>query len=87
MYLAPPRVAANLSAFAALSAAGSRLAPAYLSKDGARFPHSLFVSPLGEPVRTHPGTRLGERGLPWLERILTAQKILLTSSGFERISL
>jgi len=52
MYLRPEAVAANLSAFAGLSAPGSHLAMTYLSKDNGRIPRSIFLSLLGEPVRS-----------------------------------
>ncbi|MGC9946356.1 MAG: class I SAM-dependent methyltransferase [Bryobacteraceae bacterium] len=51
MYLRPEAVAANLAAFAALSARGSHLAMTYLSKDRGRIPRSLILALLGEPVR------------------------------------
>jgi O-methyltransferase involved in polyketide biosynthesis len=52
MYLRPDAVAANLKAFAALSAPGSHLALTYLSNDRERIPRSLFLAPLGEPVQS-----------------------------------
>jgi len=52
MYLRPEAVAANLASFAALSAPGSHLAMTYLSKDRGRIPRSLFLTLLGEPVRS-----------------------------------
>ncbi len=52
MYLRPEQVSANLGAFAALSAPGSRIALTYLRKQNGRIPRSLFLALLGEPVRS-----------------------------------
>jgi methyltransferase (TIGR00027 family) len=52
MYLRPAQVSANLGAFAALSAPGSRIALTYLRKKNGRVPRSLFLALLGEPVRS-----------------------------------
>ena len=52
MYLRPEEVSANLDAFAALSAPGSRIALTYLRKKNGRVPRSLFLALLGEPVRS-----------------------------------
>lgn len=52
MYLGPAEVAANLATIAALSAPGSRLALTYMSKDRGRTPRSIFLTLLGEPVRS-----------------------------------
>ncbi|MGA3073993.1 MAG: class I SAM-dependent methyltransferase [Bryobacteraceae bacterium] len=52
LYLRPEAVAANLEAIAALAAPASRLALTYLSKDRARIPRSLFLTLLGEPIRS-----------------------------------
>lgn len=52
MYLRPEQVSANLGAFAALSAPGSRIALTYLRKKNGRIPRSLFLALLGEPVRS-----------------------------------
>jgi methyltransferase (TIGR00027 family) len=52
MYLRRADVAANLGAFAALSAPGSRIALTYLRKKNGRVPSSLFLALLGEPVRS-----------------------------------
>ena len=52
LYLRPEEVSANLGAFAALSAPGSRIALTYLRKKNGRVPRSLFLALLGEPVRS-----------------------------------
>jgi len=52
MYLRPAEVAGTLATLAALSAPGSRLALTYMSKDRGRTPRSLFLTLLGEPVRS-----------------------------------
>jgi methyltransferase (TIGR00027 family) len=52
MYLRAEDVSANLGAFAALSAPGSRIALTYLRKKRGQVPRSLFLSLLGEPVRS-----------------------------------
>jgi len=52
MYLRPEEVAANLGAFAALSAPGSRIALTYLRRKNGRVPRSLFLAMMGEPVRS-----------------------------------
>jgi methyltransferase (TIGR00027 family) len=52
MYLRPEEVSANLGAFAALSAPGSRIALTYLRKKNGRVPRNLFLALLGEPVRS-----------------------------------
>lgn len=52
MYLARDVVSANLGEFAALSAPGSRIALTYLRKKHGRVPRSLFLSLLGEPMRS-----------------------------------
>ena len=52
MYLRPEQVSANLAAFAALSAPGSRIALTYLRKKNGRIPRSLFLAILGEPLRS-----------------------------------
>jgi methyltransferase (TIGR00027 family) len=50
MYLRPEEVSANLGAFAALSAPGSRIALTYLRRKNGRVPRSLFLAMLGEPL-------------------------------------
>jgi methyltransferase (TIGR00027 family) len=52
MYLGPKEVSANLGAFAALSAPGSRIALTYLRKKNGQVLRSLFLALLGEPVRS-----------------------------------
>jgi methyltransferase (TIGR00027 family) len=52
LYLRPAEVAANLTAFAALSAPGSRLALTYLSKDRGKMPRSVLLALMGEPLRS-----------------------------------
>jgi methyltransferase (TIGR00027 family) len=52
MYLSPEAVSANLAAFAALSAPGSRIALSYLRKKNGRVPRNLFLALLGEPLRS-----------------------------------
>ncbi len=52
MYLAPAVVDANLGAFAALSAAGSRIALTYLRKRNGRVPRALLLAVFGEPLRS-----------------------------------
>ena len=52
MYLRPQGVSANLAAFSTLSAPGSRIALTYLRKNRGRIPRSIFLSLLGEPVRS-----------------------------------
>jgi len=52
MYLRPEEVSANLGAFAALSAPGSRIALTYLRKKNGRVSRNLFLALLGEPVRS-----------------------------------
>ena len=52
LYLRPQDVWANLGVFAALSAAGSRIALTYLRKKDGRVPRSLFLALLGEPIRS-----------------------------------
>lgn len=52
MYLRPADVSANLAAFAAISAPGSRIALTYLRKHRGRIPRSIFLALLGEPVRS-----------------------------------
>jgi len=52
MYLSAEAVAANLKTIGELSAPGSRVAFTYLSKDRERIPRSIFLSLLGEPVRS-----------------------------------
>ena len=52
MYLRPEEVSANLGAFAALSAPGSRIALTYLRKKNGRIPRALFLAILGEPCRS-----------------------------------
>lgn len=52
MYLRPEDVSANLGAFASMSAPGSRIALTYLRKKNGRIPRSLFLTLLGEPVRS-----------------------------------
>jgi methyltransferase (TIGR00027 family) len=52
MYLGAEEVSANLGAFAALSAPGSRIALTYLPKKDGRLPRSLFLTLLGEPLRS-----------------------------------
>jgi methyltransferase (TIGR00027 family) len=61
MYLRPAEVSANLAAFAALSAPGSRLALTYLRQDRGRSPDSLLLALMGEPVRSaYSPTELAE---------------------------
>jgi len=52
MYLTPEAVSANLGAFAALSAPGSRIALTYLRKKKGRVPRNIVLALLGEPVRS-----------------------------------
>ena len=53
LYLRPEDVSANLGAFAALSAPGSRIALTYLRKKrNGRVPRSLFLALMGEPLRS-----------------------------------
>ncbi len=52
MYLRPDAVSANLGAFAALSAPGSRIALTYFRDKNSRVPRSLFLALLGEPPRS-----------------------------------
>ena len=52
MYLPPDVVSANLGAFAALSAPGSRIALTYLRKKNGRIPRNIILSLLGEPLRS-----------------------------------
>ncbi len=50
MYLRPAEVAANLAAFASLSASGSRLALTYLRKDRGKTPRSVLLALMGEAI-------------------------------------
>jgi methyltransferase (TIGR00027 family) len=52
MYLRAEEVSANLGAFAALSAPGSRIALTYLRKKDGRVPRGLILALLGEPIRS-----------------------------------
>jgi methyltransferase (TIGR00027 family) len=52
MYLSPEVVSANLGAFAAVSAPGSRIALSYLRKKNRRIPRNLVLALLGEPLRS-----------------------------------
>jgi methyltransferase (TIGR00027 family) len=52
MYLGPEEVSSNLSAFAALSAPGSRIALSYLRNRTGRAPRNLILALLGEPLRS-----------------------------------
>ena len=52
MYLRPGDVDANLSAFAKLSADGSRVALTYLRKRNGRVPRALLLALFGEPLRS-----------------------------------
>jgi len=52
LYLRPDEVSANLGAFAALSAPGSRIALTYLRRKNGRVPRSLFLALMGEPIRS-----------------------------------
>jgi methyltransferase (TIGR00027 family) len=52
MYLSPEAVSANLGAFAALSAPGSRIALSYLRKKNGRIPRNIVLAMLGEPLRS-----------------------------------
>jgi methyltransferase (TIGR00027 family) len=52
MYLPPDVVSANLGAFAALSAPGSRIALTYLRKKNGRIPRNIILALLGEPLRS-----------------------------------
>jgi len=81
MYLSPAAVSANLGAFAALSAPGSRIALTYLREKHGRVPRSIVLALVGEPLRSafaadeitalaasHGWTRIQDSDLPdWLK--------------------